>query len=114
MWLGMLGMKVQLNDIRAKNTWNGKEPKNHPPGFDYCRKMLDGGVDPTEPLEVYRGEMLAYTISSIGWGATKKIREDETNSSRVVPYVPPDEKALARFALIRVKKPQGLSKDAFK
>jgi hypothetical protein len=79
-------MKVQLNDIRHPKTWGGKEPKNHSPSFDYCRKLIAQGVDPAEPLEVYRGDMLAYTVSSIGWGATKRIREDEKITARVEDY----------------------------
>lgn len=107
-------MKVQLNDIRDPKTYGGKEPKNHSPSFDYCRKLLAEGVDPTECLEVYREEKLAYTVSSIGWGATKKIREDEVHSPHIVPYVPVDEKAKARFALIRAAKAQGHAVQRFK
>src|SRR5687768_14134801 len=79
-------MKVQLNDIRDKKTWGGKEPKNHSPSFDYCRKLLADGVDPKDCLEVYRGEKLAYTIASIGWGATKKILENEKQGPKIVKY----------------------------
>lgn len=79
-------MKVQLNDIRHPKTWGGKEPKNHSPSFDYCRKVLAEGADPNEPLEVYRGEMLAYTVSSIGWGATKIILENDKKGPTVVNY----------------------------
>lgn len=100
-------MKVQLNDIRDLKTYGGKEPKNHSPSFDYCRKLIAEGVDPSECLEVYREDKLAYTVSSIGWGATKKIRENETESPHIVDYVAPDEKALARFALIKGRKGLG-------
>lgn len=79
-------MKVQLNCIRHPKTWGGKEPKNHSPAFDYCRKLLADGVDPSECLEVYRGEQLAYTVSSIGWGATKRIQENDKITARVVEY----------------------------
>lgn len=96
-------MKVQLNDIRDRKTWGGKEPKNHSPSFDYCRRLVAQGVDPTESLEVYRGETLAYTVSSIGWGAKKKIIENEHHSATIINYKAPDEKALARFALIKAK-----------
>lgn len=107
-------MKVQLNDIRDPKTYGGKEPKNHSPSFDYCRKLIEEGIDPSECLEVYRGEKLAYTVSSIGLGATLKIREDATVGPTIVAYEAPDEKALARFALIRARKQQGQRKDTFK
>lgn len=79
-------MKVQLNDIRHPDTYEGKEPKHHSPALDYCRKLLKEGIDPKEPLEVYRGEMLAYTISSISWGATKKIHENDREGPFIRKY----------------------------
>jgi hypothetical protein len=79
-------MKVQLNDIRAKTTWNGKEPKNHTPGFKYCRKLLKQGIDEKEPLEIYRGDQLAYTISSIGWGTKKTVKETEKTGPVIINY----------------------------
>jgi hypothetical protein len=81
-------MKVQLNDIRAPETWGGKEPINHSPAFDYCRKLLKEGANPDEPLEVYRGEKLAYTVTTIELGATKKIREDKYRGPEEVKYKP--------------------------
>lgn len=107
-------MKVQLNDIRHPDTWGGKEPINHSPSFDCCRKLIAEGVDPNEPLEVYRGEKLAYTVKTIGLGATKKILEDNHNSPHEVAYKPVDAKALARFALIKARKRKGLTVGAFK
>lgn len=100
-------MKVQLNDIRTKRTWKGKEPINHSPALNYCRKLLKQGIDPEERLDVYRGEMLAYSVTSIGEGAKWKVREDKWIGPIFQPYEPPDEKALARFALIRQNKLQG-------
>ena len=107
-------MKVQLNGIRHPDTWGGKEPINHSPSFDYCRKLIAEGADPEEPLEVYRGEKLAYTVKSIGLGATKKIREDKYKGPVEVLYIPVDEKTKARFALIKARKHQGSTVGAFK
>lgn len=81
-------VKVQLNAIRKPETWSGVEPKNHSPAFDYCRKLLKEGVNPDEPLEVYRGEKLAYIVTTIGLGATKKIREDKYRGPEEVKYKP--------------------------
>lgn len=78
-------MKVQLNDIRKKSTWEGKEPRNHSPALDYCRKLLKQGVPPEEKLEVYRGEMLAYSMV-IGEGAKWKVLENEKEGPRFVKY----------------------------
>src|SRR5258705_4452797 len=68
-------MKVQLNDIRKKSTWDGKEPPNHSVGFDYCRKLIKQGVDPKERLEIYRGDQLAYSMI-LEEGAKWTIREN--------------------------------------
>lgn len=80
-------VKVQLNDIRAKCNWDGKEPENHSPGFDYCRKLIADGADPKERLEIYRGEMLAYSMI-IEEGAKWKIRETDKVDLKIVKYVP--------------------------
>lgn len=79
-------MKVQLNNIRAKSTWEGKEPENHSPSFDYCRKLIKQGVSPEEVLEVYRGEELAYSVN-IGEGAKWKINETDKVDIRLRKYV---------------------------
>lgn len=82
-------MKVQLNDIRAKCNCGGKEPENHSPGFDYCRKLIREGADPKEKLEIYRGETLAYSMI-IEEGAKWKIRESDKVNLKIVKYVPND------------------------
>jgi hypothetical protein len=34
-----------------------------------CRKLIDAGHDPSTPLQVYRGDVLALTVATIGIGA---------------------------------------------
>lgn len=97
-------MKVQLNDIKHPDTYEGKEPRNHSPSFDYCRKLVAEGYDPLEPLEVYRGDKLAYTVKSIGLGAKLKIKENEDIGPIVVKYKPLSEEARAKLRLNRPKK----------
>lgn len=81
-------VKVQIETMNARSAKDGKEPKNHSPAFDYCRKLIAEGIDPKEKLEVYRGEMLSFTIASLEEGAKWKIRENETEGSKVVKYIP--------------------------
>lgn len=81
----MSSIKVQLNDIRAESTYTGKEPKNHNPASDYCRKLLKQGVDSENTLEVYRGEQLAYS-TVIGEAAKWKLRENENTGPMFVKY----------------------------
>jgi Fe2+ transport system protein FeoA len=79
-------MKVQLNDIRKKSTWEGKEPEHHSPALNYCRKLLKEGINPSERLDVYRGEQLAYSVTSIGEGAKWKVHEDEKSGPHFKKY----------------------------
>jgi len=44
---------------------------------DYCRYLMEHWdypcpYHPDEKIEVYRGDMLCYTVSSIKWGASMK------------------------------------------
>lgn len=107
-------MKVQLDDIRHPDTWTGKEPINHSPGFDYCRKLIADGVDPDETLEVYRGETLSRTYSNIGEAAQFRIREDSDVGPRIEKFIPMDEKAVERLRLNRARKKKGPTVHEFK
>lgn len=79
-------MKVQLNDIRRKSTWGGKEPEHHSPALNHCRKLLKQGVDPSERLDVYRGEELAYSVTSIGEGAKWRVHENKNSGPFFVKW----------------------------
>jgi hypothetical protein len=39
------------------------------PVFELCRMLVEAGHDPDQPLEAYRGKMLAIIVASIGYGA---------------------------------------------
>jgi hypothetical protein len=43
------------------------------PVLALCRKLVQAGYDPSTPLEVYRGEILALGIRSIGEAAALEI-----------------------------------------
>jgi hypothetical protein len=43
------------------------------PVLALCRKLIDAGHNPATPLEVYRGDVLALRIRSIGQGAQLQI-----------------------------------------
>jgi hypothetical protein len=40
-----------------------------------CRKLLEAGHDPAEPMEVYRGATLALHVRSIGEAAKLTVQE---------------------------------------
>jgi hypothetical protein len=46
------------------------------PVLALCRKLVEAGHDPATPLHAYRGETLALTVSSIGWGARHVVRDN--------------------------------------
>ena len=57
---------MQTIKVNRKDISNTSEN----PIFDYCRKLIKDGIDPTTRLEVWRNNPEPdLTISSIGWGA---------------------------------------------
>jgi hypothetical protein len=45
------------------------------PALALCRRLIEAGCDPTVPLDVYRGAVLALRIRSIGEGAKLTVEE---------------------------------------
>jgi hypothetical protein len=43
------------------------------PVLALCRKLVEAGHDPTSPMEVYRGDVLALHVRSIGEAARLEI-----------------------------------------
>jgi hypothetical protein len=58
--------KLTGNDVVAAE---GHRVKNNLPVISLCRLLLAEGFDPASPMHVYRGEMLALKIRSIGEAA---------------------------------------------
>ena len=56
------------------------------PVLALCRKLIAAGVDPAEPLEAYRGDVLCLRIRSIGEGASLGVQEEP--KLRFRPYQP--------------------------
>jgi hypothetical protein len=54
------------------------------PVLRLCRMLVAAGHDPSEPMEVYRGEVLALTVRSIGEGAKLTVN----GSTRFARYRP--------------------------
>lgn len=52
------------------------------PALDLCRALVRAGHDPEQPLHVFRGERLAFTIRSIRRGALLTVDEDEQGTPR--------------------------------
>lgn len=72
-------MKVQLDDI-PKNT--------DTPILTYCRHLMNKGFDPSTKLEVYRGDILAITVSSIKFGSNITVKENKDVGPHFIPYSP--------------------------
>jgi hypothetical protein len=48
------------------------------PLLDLCRALVERGVDPTTPLEAYRGKVLCLRVRSIGEAASLRISHDHS------------------------------------
>ena len=46
------------------------------PVLTMCHALIEAGHAPDHPLHAYRGETLALTVSSIGWGAQHTVMDD--------------------------------------
>ena len=54
----------------------GQEVVHNAPALKMCRVLCELGYDPLRPMHVFRGQELAMTIKSIGWGAKYTVAED--------------------------------------
>jgi hypothetical protein len=45
------------------------------PILKLCRKLIQAGIDPNRPLHVYRGDVLAIVVRTIGDGARLTVKE---------------------------------------
>lgn len=50
--------------------------KSSAPVLALCRKLIEAGFDPAEPLDAYRGDVLCLSVRSIGDGAKLVILEN--------------------------------------
>lgn len=84
----MKTVQVQLDDIIVSKIWkdNNKEPRNHSPVLDYCRKLIKEGEKYGTCLEVYRNDLLLLKVPRIGKGAKLTIREDDKRGPEFVEY----------------------------
>lgn len=86
----MKTIKVQMKDIVKHIGWSidGREPVNHSPAFDYCRKLLKKGYPDDTRLEVYREDVLCLICPSIKEGAKWKILENKDHGPKIKRYQP--------------------------
>jgi hypothetical protein len=60
----------------------GQVAIGHTPVLALCRALIEAGHDPATPLEVYRGNILALRIRSIGTAAGLTVDESRTAFAR--------------------------------
>lgn len=72
-------MKIQIEDMNGMSA------------FDYCRHAVGGGRPAGELLEVYRGDMLSYTVTSLEWGSRHVLREYSEGGFKIEKYKPMSE-----------------------
>jgi hypothetical protein len=56
----------------------GLTAKSGAPVLALCRKLIEAGHDPSNPLEAYRGEAICLRVRSIGEAATLRMDTDKT------------------------------------
>ena len=64
----------------------GQVAIGHTPVLALCRALIEAGHDPSTPLNVYRGDVLALGIRSIGEAA--RLTVDEHNGTRFAKWKP--------------------------
>jgi hypothetical protein len=65
---------------------NGVTARGHSPVLALCRALIEAGVDPKAPLEVYRGTTLCLRVRSIDEGAALSVEDDENGRPRFVRH----------------------------
>lgn len=76
---------VCADPYSLSNTSNVKDPL---PGL--CRQLIEAGVDPEEPVGVYRGTTLCFKPKPVSYWAGVSITEHETRGIQINPYQPLD------------------------
>jgi hypothetical protein len=67
-------MKVRFMSIILKVNRKDIPDTSETPIFDYCRKLVNDGVDPMARLEVYRDrEGFDIAVNNIGYGASLSV-----------------------------------------
>lgn len=62
---------------------------SYAPALKMCRTLVAAGHHPATRLEVYRGEVLALTIRTIGEGAQLTVQDDRHGTPRFARHRPP-------------------------
>lgn len=60
-------MEVDIKDL---------DQESYTPMFDYCRQLIEEGVNPNTKLEVYRENILLLRIKRISIGAKLTVRDN--------------------------------------
>lgn len=69
-------------------TAEGHRVQAYAPVLAMCRLLIKHGVDPSTPLEVYRGPTPALHVRTIGEGARLAVGDGEFGRPRFRLYIP--------------------------
>ena len=56
------------------------------PVLALCRRLVEAGHDPARPLHAYRGDTLALTVTSIGWGARHTVKDNSCGTPSLARF----------------------------
>jgi hypothetical protein len=65
-------------------TADGIIARSYAPVLALCRRLIEAGIDPDRPLQVYRGDTLALTVRSIAEGARLAVEDNHLGHPRFV------------------------------
>ena len=76
-----MAIKAELSGSSTASAY-GIVARTGSPVLELCRRLVAGGVDPTTPLEAYRGKMLCLKVRSIGEAAALEVNSAGTRFIR--------------------------------
>jgi hypothetical protein len=87
-------VKVYLVGMREAEA-DGFCASGDTPILSLCRRLIDAGYDPQCPVHVHRGDALAMTISSLGYGARLRVKERNDGRPVFAPFIAPLNRVIA-------------------
>src|SRR5262249_61635956 len=62
--------------------------RSYAPVLALCRRLIEAGIDPDQPLHVYRGDTLALVVRSIAEGARLAVGVNQPRQPRLARVLP--------------------------
>lgn len=87
-------VKVYLVGMREAEA-DGFCASGETPILNLCRQLIEAGYDADRAVYVYRGDALAMTISSLGYGARLRVKERNDGRPVFARFIAPLNRVIA-------------------